>query len=112
MAVYKSILRMIDAVRRNDVEMFLRYFAPYIPEDEKEVGEKCIRETFSEKPSIATMDKDAKIEELTDELDALQMRYLSQVSMWKSMYQELKAKEDKRTHRFYESITDEKTKGM
>ena len=68
MVAYKSILRIIDAVRRNDVEMFLRYFAPYISEDEKENGEKSILQAFSENPSIATMDKGAKIEELTNEV--------------------------------------------
>lgn len=81
MAVYNSILKIIDAVRRNDVEMFLEYFAPYIPDDEKKIGKQCIRVVFGENPSIVTMDKDAKIEELVDELDSLHMMYLSQVSL-------------------------------
>ena len=35
---------------------------------------------------------EAENEQLRDELDALHMRYLSQVSLWKSNYEELKKK--------------------
>ena len=35
---------------------------------------------------------EAENEQLRDELDALNMRYLSQVSLWKSNYEELKKK--------------------
>lgn len=35
-----------------------------------------------------------EIEQLKDELDGLYMRYLSQVSLWKSRYEELKNKTD------------------
>lgn len=88
--VYNSILRLIEAVRKNDVEKFLRYIQPYLPDDEKEVGEKLIRESFSEYPIKTTMDSKDEIQELKDNLDTLYMSYLSQVSLWKSKYYDLK----------------------
>lgn len=86
---------MIEAVRNNDVEKFLRYIQPYLPDDEKEIGEKLIRESFGERHTEATMDSSDEVQELKDRLDALYMTYLSQVSLWKSMYYELKKENDK-----------------
>lgn len=110
MSKLDSILRIIDGARNNDIEMILRYSKNIVGNDEWETTEKCIREAFSNENSETIMDKDAKIEELKDELDALNMRYLSQVGLYKSLYQELKAKENKHTKRFYESILDDKVK--
>lgn len=92
--VYNSILRLIESVRDNDVEKFLRYIQPYLPDDEKEVGEKLIRESFSEQPIKTTMDVNDEVQELKDRLDTLWMNYLSQVSLWKSKYYELKGEKD------------------
>ena len=33
-----SILRMIEVVRKNDIEKFLKYVKPHLPDDEKEMG--------------------------------------------------------------------------
>lgn len=110
MSNLNSILRIIDGTRNNDIEMILRYSKNIVGDDEWGATEKCIREVFCDECSEATMDKDAKIEELEDELDALNMRYLSQVGLYKSLYEELKEKENKRTKRFYESILDDKVK--
>lgn len=110
MSKLNSILRIIEGVRNNDVEMVLRYSKKNVGDGECETTEKSIREAFCDEHSVATMDKDAKIEELRDELDALNMRYLSQVGLYKSLYQELKEKENKRDKRFYESILDDKVK--
>lgn len=87
---YNSILRLIEAVRDNDVEKFLRYVQPYLPHDEKEVGERLIRESFSKHPTETTMEVNDEVQELKDRLDTLWMNYLSQVSLWKSKYHELK----------------------
>lgn len=110
MSNLNSILRIIDGTRNNDIGMILRYSKNIVGDDEWTTTEKCIRETFCNERSEAIMDKDAKIEELEDELDALNMRYLSQVGMYKSLYQELKKKENERAKRFYESILDDKVK--
>ena len=92
--VYNSILRMIEAVRNNDVEKFLRYIKPYLPDDEKEIGERLIRESFSEYKVETTMDSSEEVQELKDRLDTLYMNYLSQVSLWKSRYYELKEEKE------------------
>ena len=92
--VYNSILRMIEAVRNNDVEKFLRYIKPYLPDDENKMGEKLIRESFDNHKVEVTMDSSEEVQELKDRLDTLYMNYLSQVSLWKSRYYELKEEKE------------------
>lgn len=64
--VYNSILRMIEAVRNNDVEKFLKYIQSYLPYDEKVVGEKLIRESFSEHHVETTMDSSDEVQEFEE----------------------------------------------
>lgn len=92
--VCNSILRMIEAVRNNDVEKFLKYVKPLLPDGEKEIGEKLIRESFSDYKVETTMDSIDEVQELKDRLDTLYMNYLSQVSLWKSRYYDLKEEKE------------------
>lgn len=93
--VYNSILRMIEAVRNNDVEKFLKYIQAYLPDDEKEVGEKLIRESFSGYHVETRMDSSDEVQELKDRLDTLYMNYSSRISLWESMYYGLKKEHDR-----------------
>lgn len=91
--VASSILRIIEGVQNNDVDKVLRYALQIIPIEEHDIAEECIREKFNPNASRAVMeDMYSEVELLKDELDALNMRYLSQVSLWKSRYEELKKK--------------------
>lgn len=86
---------MTETVRSNEVEKLLEFIQPYLPDDEKKIGEKLIRENFDECKIKETMELSNEVQELKDRLDTLYMNYLSQVSLWKSKYYDLKGEKDK-----------------
>lgn len=51
-----------------------------------------------------------RIEELENELDTLNMRYLSQVSMWKSLYEETKRRLVEKDKRFIDYLKEKWSK--
>ncbi len=51
-----SILRIIDATRKNDLDMALRYTKKIIPEEEWEEAEKMIKESFDQDRNLVVGD--------------------------------------------------------
>lgn len=91
---YNSILSMVEAVRNNDVEKFLEFIQGCLPDDEKKIGEKLIRENFNKYKVETTMNPSDEVQELKYRLDTLYVNYLSQVSLWKSRYYDLKEEKE------------------
>lgn len=83
------LLRIINATRNSNKEQILRYAKRYVNADEWNIFEKCVDEEFENKNS---KEENEEITALKDQLDGLYMTYLSQVSLWKSRYYDLKNK--------------------